>query len=181
MQLQKSHPEILKTALVCVLLFTSAFAADDMKWIDGRELPIEGRAFDGTEHYYDRLPTNVTTSVNSGVRSGKHHTSGMQFRFSTDSSKLVFKWTPYNSSLSMNHMPATERYRRLPVRREGRTLALRQGGPHHERLGRDPFARLDSGDAVSREPSALQRHQNVHARHRAGGVHLAASAARERH
>ncbi len=42
---------------------------DGMKWIDGRELPIEGRAFDNTELYYDRLPSNVTTSVNSGVRS----------------------------------------------------------------------------------------------------------------
>ena len=31
-----------------------------VKWIDGRLLPLEGRAFDGTEHYYDRLPTNVT-------------------------------------------------------------------------------------------------------------------------
>ena len=57
------------------LLFAAAFVAegatisDGMKWIDGRELPIEGRAFDNTEHYYDRLPSNVTTSVNSGVRS----------------------------------------------------------------------------------------------------------------
>ena len=39
-----------------------------VKWIDGRLLPLEGRAFDGTEHYYDRLPTNVTANVNSGVR-----------------------------------------------------------------------------------------------------------------
>ena len=27
-----------------------------VKWIDGRALPIEGRAFDDVEHYYDRLP-----------------------------------------------------------------------------------------------------------------------------
>ena len=78
-----------------------------LKWIDGRALPLEGRAFDDTEHYYDRLPANVTTNVNGGVRSMKHHTSGMQFRFKTDSRKLVFKWVPYNSRLAMDHMPST--------------------------------------------------------------------------
>ena len=81
--------------------------SDGVKWIDGRYLPIEGRAFDGTEQYYDRLPTNVTTSVNSAVRTRKHHTAGMQFRFSTDSTSLVFKWTPYSSNLSADNMPAT--------------------------------------------------------------------------
>ena len=81
--------------------------SDGVKWIDGRYLPIEGRAFDGTDQYYDRLPTNVTESVNSAVRTMKHYTAGMQFRFSTDSTSLVFKWTPYSSSLSADNMPAT--------------------------------------------------------------------------
>ena len=80
---------------------------DGVKWIDGQYLPIEGRAFDGTEQYYDRLPTNVTTGVNSAVRTAKHHTAGMQFRFSTDSTSLVFKWTPYNNGLSADNMAAT--------------------------------------------------------------------------
>ena len=78
-----------------------------VKWIDGRLLPIEGRAFDGTEHYYDRLPTNVTASVNGNVRTTKHHTAGMQFRFVTDSKTLVFKWVPYNASLEANNMAAS--------------------------------------------------------------------------
>ena len=95
------------TAIACGVLFASAVADDNMKWIDGRDLPIEGRAFNDTEHYYDRLPSNVTANVNSGVRTMKHHTSGMLFRFSTDSAKLVFKWVPYNARLSMDHMPAT--------------------------------------------------------------------------
>ena len=84
-----------------------AVVTNGVKWIDGRFLPIEGRAFDDVEHYYDRLPSNVTTKVNGGVRSMKHHTAGMQFRFATDSKKLVFKWVPYSGSLAMNHMPAT--------------------------------------------------------------------------
>lgn len=78
-----------------------------VKWIDGRYLPIEGRAFNDVEHYYDRLPAHVTTNVNAGVRSMKHHTAGMQFRFRTNSRMLRFEWTPYNSGLAMDHMPST--------------------------------------------------------------------------
>ena len=78
-----------------------------VKWIDGRYLPIEGRAFDDVDDWYDRLPSGVTTNVNGGVRSMKHHTSGMMFRFSTDSKTLKFRWKPYNNGLAMDHMPAT--------------------------------------------------------------------------
>ena len=85
----------------------SAVITNGVKWIDGKFLPIEGRAFDDVEQYYDRLPANVTTNVNGGVRSMKHHTSGMLFRFATDSKKLDFKWVPYNPRLSMDHMPST--------------------------------------------------------------------------
>ena len=78
-----------------------------VRWIDGKLLPIEGRAFDNVDHYYDRLPSNVTAKVNGGVRAMRHHTAGMQFRFTTDSKKLHFKWVPYKAGLSMDHMPST--------------------------------------------------------------------------
>ena len=85
----------------------NAVVTNGVKWIDGKYLPIEGRAFNDTEHYYDRLPKNVTTNVNGGVRAMKHNTAGMQFRFTTDSKKLSFRWIPYNTWLSMDHMPST--------------------------------------------------------------------------
>ena len=78
-----------------------------LKWIDGRLLPIEGRPFDDVDEYYDRLPSCVTANVNEGVRSIKHNTAGMQFRFLTDSSRLAFRWVPRNASLAMDHMPAS--------------------------------------------------------------------------
>ena len=84
-----------------------AVITNGVKWIDGTYLPIEGRAFDDVEHYYDRLPAGVTTNVNAGVRGMKHHTSGMLFRFVTDSKSLHIKWTPWGRGLSMDHMPAT--------------------------------------------------------------------------
>ncbi len=78
-----------------------------VRWIDGKLLPIEGRMFDNVDNYYDRLPSNVTAKVNGGVRAMRHHSAGMQFRFTTDSKKLHFKWVPYNPRLSMDHMPST--------------------------------------------------------------------------
>ena len=78
-----------------------------VKWIDGRYLPIEGRVFDNVDHWYDRLPSTVTTNVNGGVRSMKHHTAGMQYRFVTDSKKLTVRWKTYSKSLAMDHMPST--------------------------------------------------------------------------
>lgn len=81
--------------------------AKGVKWIDGMHLPLEGKSFGNTTAFYDRLPSNVTARVNGGVRSMRHHSSGMQFRFSTDSKVLHFKWIPNNARLDMDHMPST--------------------------------------------------------------------------
>ncbi|MBP3406262.1 MAG: SGNH/GDSL hydrolase family protein [Kiritimatiellae bacterium] len=85
----------------------SAVVTNGVKWIDGRYLPVEGRAFDDVDAWYDRLPAGVTTNVNRGVRALKHHTAGMQFRFRTDSKMLSFRWVPYGGRLAMDHMPST--------------------------------------------------------------------------
>ena len=89
------------------MALANATVTNGVKWIDGRFLPIEGRAFDDVEHYYDRLPAGITTNVNAGVRAMKHHTSGMMFRFRTDSKRLTFRWKPYDQNLAMDHMPAS--------------------------------------------------------------------------
>ena len=86
---------------------TTAVVTNGVKWIDGKHLPIEGRAFDNVKHYYDRLPMGITTNVNKGVLNMKYCSSGMLFRFATDSRKLNFKWVPFSSTLSMPHMPST--------------------------------------------------------------------------
>ena len=88
-------------------LANATIDTDGVKWVDGKFLPLEGKCFTDVEEFYDRLPRNVTTNVNGGVRSMKHHSTGMQFRFRTDSKKLHFGWIPRNPMLSMDHMPAT--------------------------------------------------------------------------
>ncbi len=76
-----------------------------VKWIDGKFLPIEGRwTLGDAEHYYVRLPDTLTTNVNGGVRGMRSHTSGMLFRFRTDSNFLVIRHTPLNGWHAMPHM-----------------------------------------------------------------------------
>ena len=86
---------------------TGVVGADGLLWIDGRNLPLEGKYFADTEAFYDRLPANVTPKVNGGVRSMKHHSAGLQFRFKTTSPTVSFTWVPYAHRLSMDHMPST--------------------------------------------------------------------------
>ena len=76
-----------------------------VKWIDGKFLPIEGRwTLGDAEHYYVRLPDTLTTNVNAGVRGMRKHTSGMLFRFRTDSKFLVIRHAPLNGWHAMPHM-----------------------------------------------------------------------------
>ena len=101
----------LRTALAApfdpAAALTNAVVENGIAWIDGRYLPIEGRAFDDTgDNYYDRLPADAMES-SGGVRHMKHHSSGMQFRFVTDSPTLSFKWETYGHHPKMEHMAAT--------------------------------------------------------------------------
>ena len=76
-----------------------------VKWIDGKFLPIEGRwTLGDTANYYSRLPDTLTTNVNSGVRGMRRHTSGMFFRFRTDSDFIVIRHTPIDGWHGMGHM-----------------------------------------------------------------------------
>lgn len=84
-------------------------ARGPMDWIDGRDLPMEGRAYTDVKRFYDRLPASVETNktINGGVWGQCHHTTGESFRFSTDAPWMRLQWSLIGSGLSMNHMPAT--------------------------------------------------------------------------
>ena len=106
-------------------------------WIDGRYLPLEGKAYANTSLFYDRLPSNVTEKVNAGVRHHMHNSAGMQFRFRTDSDTLHFKWIPLKEGLAMDHMPSTgvsgiDVYRQT---KEGRWFYVKTGRIHDAKKG----------------------------------------------
>ena len=96
-EIAKWDPNMAQT---CAVVDTNG-----VKWIDGKYLPIEGRwTLGDTKHYYMRLPDTLTTKVNAGVRGMRSHTSGMLFRFRTDSEFLVIRHAPLNGWHAMPHM-----------------------------------------------------------------------------
>ena len=120
-----------------------------VKWIDGQYLPLEGKCFTDTAAFYDRLPAGVTTNVNGGVRGMKNHTSGMLFRFRTDSKHLTFRWIPVNPGLAMDHMPSTgvsgiDVYRQLP---DGRWFYVKTGRIRDAKKGGELNILWKPGDA----------------------------------
>ena len=82
----------------------------DWLWIDGLDLPIEGRAYtspDEAETPYDRLPMARKGVIPEAVWYLQKHTAGMCFRFRTDSPRIRIYWKPRFENLSMWHMPST--------------------------------------------------------------------------
>ena len=90
-------------------LFTFAASAAEggWNWIDGKTLPIEGKAFADTERYYDRLPACWSNDYTREVWQLQRDSAGLAFRFTTDADKLRVRWSLTGSNLSMPHMPAT--------------------------------------------------------------------------
>lgn len=80
---------------------------DPWTWFGAESLGLEGRAFSNLANPFDRLPANLTSNVNGGVRAEMRCSAGMQLRFATDSRKLVFKWTLATGRISMYHMAST--------------------------------------------------------------------------
>lgn len=76
-------------------------------WYDGKLLGVEGKGWENTESYYDRLPSKAKGVAPESVWNLGHHSAGMCFRFTTDSSSLHVRWTLINKDLAMPHMPAT--------------------------------------------------------------------------
>jgi len=76
-------------------------------WYDGRLLRLEGKGWQDTESYYDRLPAKAHEVVRPPVWSLSHHTAGMCLCFATDAPSVKVRWTVRSERLAMPHMPAT--------------------------------------------------------------------------
>ncbi len=76
-------------------------------WYSGEVLPIEGRGFNDTEQFYDRLPARAKESVPAPVWNLSRHSAGMALRFVSDAGSFKVRWVVTGKSLAMPHMPAT--------------------------------------------------------------------------
>ena len=78
-----------------------------LAWYDVSRLDVEGRGWNDTASFYDRLPACAEGVVPGAVWNLSHDSAGMCVRFITDATEIAAHWTLRDKSLSMPHMPAT--------------------------------------------------------------------------
>lgn len=85
----------------------TADPCDGSVWYDGRLVLLEGKGWEATESYYDRLPAKAKDRVRAPVWNLSHDSAGMCLRFTTDATIVKVRWTLRDGNLAMPHMPAT--------------------------------------------------------------------------
>ncbi|WP_460184174.1 SGNH/GDSL hydrolase family protein [Thermopirellula anaerolimosa] len=80
---------------------------DGTQWHDVREWGIEGRGWNDTARYFDRLPAKAEAMVRPAVWNLSRHSAGMCVRFATDSAVIRAGYSLLSSNLAMPHMAAT--------------------------------------------------------------------------
>jgi lysophospholipase L1-like esterase len=86
---------------------TAPVIPSDLDWHDVRQAGIEGRGFNDTENYFDRLPARAKDIVRPEVWGLSHDSSGMSVDFVTDADAIYVRYVLVKESLAMPHMPAT--------------------------------------------------------------------------
>ena len=82
-------------------------AAQETTWHDVQEWGLEGRGFDDTEKYFDRLPARAKGVVRDAVWNLSRHSAGMMVQFRTDAQTIHVDHMVTSPNLAMPHMPAT--------------------------------------------------------------------------
>lgn len=80
---------------------------DGIVWHNVEDWGVEGKGFQDTERYYDRLPARAKDEVRGAVWSLSRHSAGMLARFESDARDIHVRYDLYSPRLSMYHMPAT--------------------------------------------------------------------------
>jgi lysophospholipase L1-like esterase len=76
-------------------------------WYDVSQWGVEGKGWDQTERYYDRLPAKAKGVVRRPVWDLSRHSAGMCAQFATDATKILARYTLLSPNVAMPHMPAT--------------------------------------------------------------------------
>jgi lysophospholipase L1-like esterase len=105
----------LKTAIsLFVYLFlvsSSAFnqtqTAESLKWHDLRNFTIEGKAWNETANFYDRLPAKAEKIVRPEVWRLAQNSAGISARFITDADSVSVRWKLRSNNLALSNMTAT--------------------------------------------------------------------------
>lgn len=91
-----------------VFPFAKAHAAEeDVVWHDVRDWGVEGKGWNDTAKYFDRLPARAEEKVRKAVWGLSRHSAGMLVRFETDATEIWADHVVTSDRLAMPHMPAT--------------------------------------------------------------------------
>lgn len=85
----------------------SILSSSELEWVDVRDWGVEGKGFDQTEAYFDRLPAQAKGNVPDSVWGLSKHSAGMMVRFQTDAPEIHVDFALTSANLAMPHMPAT--------------------------------------------------------------------------
>ena len=83
------------------------FSEDDVDWYDVKEFGVEGKGWNETKKFFDRLPAKAEGFVRDQVWNLSRDSAGMCFRFVSDSPNIYVRYELSRESLSMTHMAAT--------------------------------------------------------------------------
>jgi hypothetical protein len=100
----------LLVVCACALLLHCAASAEDehpLEWHDATALKIEGRAWDETEDFFDRLPARALVQVNDSIKGLAKLSAGMAIRFASNTDTLRVRWSLGEGPYVMTHMAAT--------------------------------------------------------------------------
>lgn len=78
-----------------------------LEWHDVRDWGVEGKGWQDTEKYFDRLPGRAKGKVRDAVWNLSRHSAGMLTRFRTDAQEIWVDYEVTNKNIAMPHMPAT--------------------------------------------------------------------------
>jgi len=81
--------------------------APGTRWHDARTLTFEGRGWDDTPGFFDRLPTRAEGKVHELDWRFAQHSAGMVVRFVTDAAAVSARWLLKSTDIAMLHMPST--------------------------------------------------------------------------
>ncbi|EAQ78693.1 SGNH/GDSL hydrolase family protein [Blastopirellula marina] len=81
--------------------------ADGVDWYNVQDWGVEGKGWNDTTRYFDRLPSRAEGKVRAAVWNLSRHSAGMLVRFETDAPKICARYKLLSANLAMPHMPAT--------------------------------------------------------------------------
>jgi len=97
---------ILQAILVFALAGNLGAAATNTVWFDIRQFGVEGRGWNGTKDFYDRLPARAESVVRAPVWDLSHDSAGMCVRFVTDATTIRARWALTDPWLYLPNMTA---------------------------------------------------------------------------